>query len=187
MEGRFLSSEEPAMHFPLKTSPHHQLARNLFLSASFCLPTNFPYALLPGTWGWMLVCQQRVMVHAWAGKEKRQGEPQAGISAQPHSAICFGCFMRLTAHRSWEPGATVCLRCISSCFAPLGQQKAFWVCQLIFLDFCSSALDRAEGERSPLFCRGRAALGGSGGSRSRGCSPAPPKHRPRLLPAGNFQ
>lgn len=50
MDGRFLSSEEQDIYFPLKTSSHHQLARNLFYSFAFCLPTNFPFAEPPGTW-----------------------------------------------------------------------------------------------------------------------------------------
>lgn len=50
MDGRFLSSEEQAIHFPLETSSHHQLARNLFYLVAVCLPTNFPFAEPPGTW-----------------------------------------------------------------------------------------------------------------------------------------
>lgn len=50
MDSRFLNSEEQAILFPLKTSSHHQLARNLFYPVVFCLPTNFPFAEPPGTW-----------------------------------------------------------------------------------------------------------------------------------------
>lgn len=49
MDSRFLSSEEQAIHFPLKTSSHHQLARKLFFLVAFCLPTIFPFAEPPGT------------------------------------------------------------------------------------------------------------------------------------------
>lgn len=135
------------MHFPLKSSPHHQLARNLFHAVAFCLPTNFPSTHLPGTWPWMLVCQQ--WVRAWTSTEKRQGETQAGISAWLNRPICFSCFTWLTVHRSQESSTIVGLRRILICFAPLGWQKAFWVCQQIFLYFCSLALDRAESEWHP--------------------------------------
>lgn len=89
------------------------------------------------------------MTHTWTGVEKRQRKLWAGISAQLQRAICFGCFTRLTAHQSWEPHATVCLRYILSCFAPLGLQKEFRVCQQIFLHFCSLALDKSE-RKDPL-------------------------------------
>lgn len=46
MDSRFLSSEEQAIHFPLKTSSHHRLARNLFSWVAFYLPTNVPFAEL---------------------------------------------------------------------------------------------------------------------------------------------
>lgn len=170
MDSRFLSSEEQAIHFPLKTSPHCQLSRNLFFTVAFCLPTNFSYAELPGISLCIFVCQQRVMVHAWTGIEKRQGESQAGISAQLHRAICFSCFTHLRAHRSWEPDATVCLRCISSCFAPLGQQKTVWVCQQTFLYFCFLALGWAERERSPLPAEGELHWGGCSSCRQ-SCTP----------------
>lgn len=50
MDSRFLSSEEQAIPFPLKTSSHHQIARNLFYPFAFCPLTNFPFAEPPGTW-----------------------------------------------------------------------------------------------------------------------------------------
>lgn len=170
MDSRFLSSEEQAMHFPLKTSPHYQLSRKLFCTVAFCLTTNFSYAELRGTSLCIFVCQQRVMVHARTGIEKRQGEAQAGISAQLHRARCFGCFIHLRAYRSWEPDATVCWRCISSCFAPLWQQKTVWVCQQIFYYFCFLALSWAEKERSPFPAEGELRWGGCSSCRQ-SCNP----------------
>lgn len=128
----------------------------------------------------MLICQQRVMIHTWTAVEKGQRKPWARISAQLHRTICFGCFTRFTkAHQSWEHHATVCLRYISSCFAPLGLQKEFWVCQQIFLQFYSSALDKSERERSSS-ADGELCWDGSGAHTG---SPAPLSYIPWLLPS----
>lgn len=168
------------MHFPLKTNPHHQLARNLFHSVAFCLPTNFPSRKLGSSRDMTLNADMPAVGNGTFMNQHREkvGETQTGISARLHRPICFSCFTWLTVHRSQESSTTVGLRWILSCFAPLGQQKAFWVCQQILLYFCSLALDRAESEWPPPLLQRQKFMGRVGS-----CS----IYTARLLPAGRFQ
>lgn len=115
MDGRFLSSEEQAVHYPLITSWHHQLARNLFCLVAFCLPTNFPFAEPPGH-GWLPVWQQHIMTHAWAGIEKRQGNLSSNLSPATQSNV-LGAFTAHSAQKLWAPCNPVCFRGMLSCFA----------------------------------------------------------------------
>lgn len=58
MDSRFLCSEEQVVHFPLTTSPRHQLSRNLLHSAALYFAPIFTPVGLLGMCLWALVCRE---------------------------------------------------------------------------------------------------------------------------------
>lgn len=175
MDSRFLCSEEQVVHFPLTTSPCHQLARNLLHSAAlYFAPIFTPMGLL-GTCLWALVCRE-----AGSGTHK-------DFTAQSN---IFG--LLYAAHGTQKLGMrSKCLRWIWRCIAPLGQQKAFWVHQQIYLHFCSLALARMQKEESPALLQGKGecywGMGALGAAPACTGNVVALIYLPWMLPAGKFQ
>lgn len=175
------------MHFPLKTSPHYQPARKLFHSVAFCLPTNFPYAGLPGS-----MTANAGMPAAGDGtcmtwhREKAGGT--SGRNPTP-AAQSNTRWLLYAAHGAQQPG-TQC-RCLFKtsfellCTIRTAESVLSTPANLVFL--LLSIGESGKGKTPLLFCRGSFAGGGAGAAAAHTGGPAPFGYVAWPLPAGRTQ